>query len=134
MSIRITKVALLTFGFVCPVIFNPIVIASDQADYLAPYITFEDGKLVTIDPSKDPANNPSMTHSSEDQGADTSQLSSTPSVASSNTNAPGVQARDQGGMLSNTRIFIAASVAMLVIVLFIFYRVRSRYGVTSKPT
>jgi hypothetical protein len=128
MSIRITKVALLTFGFVCPVIINPIVIASDQADYLAPYITFEDGKLVTIDPSKDLANNPSMTHSSEDQSADTSQLSTTPSVAS------GVQARDQGGMLSNTRIFIAASVVMLVIVVFIFYRVRSKYGVTSKPT
>ena len=115
MSNIISVGALQKIALVFLYITNPIAFASDEADFLAPYITFEDGKLVTIDPAKDLL-----------AEAETALPTSTHSTTSSIDNINEVQTLGKPEMWSMINITIAASVFILVFTALGFYRARSK--------
>jgi hypothetical protein len=99
-------------------------LASDQADYSAPYITFEDGKLVTKDPTKELVTAQPGTHSTDDAG-NAETIMPEPSSAMTDITANQTEGSvAESGLVRY--IAIASSAVILFITAIIYYKLRSR--------
>ena len=92
-------------------------LASDQADYSAPYITFENGQLVTKDPTQESSPGTPL------HGA----AAAPPSAAAGPVtgNAPDSSAEDQNELLGSVAVPLVALTALTVVGLG-YYRARNR--------
>ena len=107
-------------------VVNNVVLASDQADYLAPYITFEDGKLVTKDPMKEQTAAQPGLHATNDTGNAEITLSEPASGTTDHTVT--LQEASVDEPVSVRYIVMTGSAVILLIATFFYYKMKSRQG------